>query len=189
KAVAPTLHSWIERGFVIASVVPSCTFMMQKEWPLLLPEDINVAAVSANTFCISDYMVELDKSVGLAPGLQPLTEGLTVQLSCHARAQNKGQKAVEMLKMIPQMAPHVIERCSGHGGTFGVMNFDTALKVGKPAAKQALQNDTRLVLSECPLAAKHLLQGMEILDTDKQGQLQDAHPIEIMAQSYGLEYL
>jgi glycerol-3-phosphate dehydrogenase subunit C len=188
QTIAPTLHSWIERGYTIVSVVPSCTFMMQKEWPLLLPDHPLLASISTNTYDISDYMVGLAKSVGLAPGLQPLTEGLTVQLSCHARAQNKGQKAVEMLKAIPQMAPHVIERCSGHGGTFGVMNFETALKVGRPTAKQALQQDNRLVLSECPLAAKHLVQGMETLAPDRRGQFQDAHPIEIMAQSYGLVY-
>ena len=54
-------------------------------------------------------------------GLQSLPEGVTVHLPCHARAQNMGPKAAEMLKLIPDTPVDVIERCSGHGGTFGVL--------------------------------------------------------------------
>ena len=36
------------------------------------------------------------------------------------------------------------------------------MKVGKPAAQAALKNDTRFVASECPLAAEHLMQVMEM---------------------------
>ena len=50
-----------------------------------------------------------------------------------------GQKAAEMLRLLPDAGSAVIERCSGHGGSWGVMkeNFETALKVGKPVARQA----------------------------------------------------
>ena len=61
-----------------------------------------------------------------------LPEGVTVHLACHARAQNMGPKAAEMLKMIPDTPVDVIERCSGHGGTFGVVKptHDVGVKVG-----------------------------------------------------------
>ena len=69
-----------------------------------------------------------------------------------------------MLSLIPDTPVDVIERCSGHGGTLGVRteNIDVAVKVGKPAAQAALKNNTGHIASECPLAAEHLMQVMEM---------------------------
>ena len=75
-----------------------------------------------------------------------------------------GAKAAEMLRLMPKTRVAVIERCSGHGGIWGARteNFETAVKVGKPAAQAAIKNDTSFVASECPLAADHLMQVMEM---------------------------
>ena len=53
-----------------------------------------------------------------------------------------GQKAAEMLRLIPEADVKVIERCSGHGGSWGFKKeyFEVALKVGRPVARQAAQN-------------------------------------------------
>jgi glycerol-3-phosphate dehydrogenase subunit C len=82
----------------------------------------------------------------------------------------------------------LIERCSGHGGTFGVMNgtHEIALKVGRPAARLVAQKDNATLCSDCPLACGHL--GQMISAELKEGApapLQ-AHPIEILARAYGL---
>jgi glycerol-3-phosphate dehydrogenase subunit C len=94
----------------------------------------------------------------------PLDGGVTVHLACHARAQNMGQKAAGMVRLLPQTKVTVIERCSGHGGSWGVLKktFETAVKVGSPVARQALKTATRFVSSECPLAGMCIVQGMEI---------------------------
>ena len=42
-------------------------------------------------------------------------------------------------------------------------NFETALKVGKPVARQALKNAKPFLASECPLAGMHIVQEMEML--------------------------
>ena len=91
---------------------------------------------------LQSCIVDIAREEGLAPGLSPLDGGVTVQLACHARAQNMGQKAAEMLRLLPEADVAVIERCSGHGGSWGVIegNFETAVKVGKPVARQALKN-------------------------------------------------
>ena len=97
------------------------------------------------------------------------------------------KKAAEMLRLVPQPDLAVIERCSGHGGSWGVMkeNFATALKVGKPVARQAARNGKAFLASECPLAATHIAQGME-----EEGGAPPAappfHPIELFALAYGL---
>ena len=109
-----------------------------------------------------------------------------------------GAKAAEMLWLLPQAKNiTLIERCSGHGGAWGIKkdNFETALKVGKPAARKAGEvleaaaaaGTTGFAASECPLAATHIVQGIERLGGAK--DLKDVrpyHPIEIFAMSYGL---
>ncbi len=184
--VAAELRSWIDRGYEVIALVPSCALMLKSEWPLIVPDDENVRLLSDATRDIAEYLVALSKDPGLTTGIQPLNEGITIHIACHARAQNIGQKAAELLRLIPDIDLQVMERCSGHGGAWGVMveNFDVALKVGKPVAQQALKTRNRLVLSECPLAATHIRQGMEKLD--EKVRVEEAHPIEIFARAYGL---
>jgi glycerol-3-phosphate dehydrogenase subunit C len=188
QKVAGALEPYIDRGYDIIALVPSCALMFKFEWPLILPKDVGVAKLSQATFDISEYIVDIAQKEGLAPGLQPLAGGVTVQLACHARAQNMGAKAVEMLRLIPQADVAVIERCSGHGGSWGVLkeNFDTAIKVGRPVARQALQNGKAHLASECPLAAMHILQGMQILEPQAKLPEEALHPIELFARAYGV---
>jgi glycerol-3-phosphate dehydrogenase subunit C len=102
------------------------------------------------------------------------------------RAQNMGAKSAEMLRLIPGARIDLIERCSGHGGTFGVMK-DTrphALKVGKPAARQVVQKANETLCSDCPLACKHLGQMVSAEVSDGAAAPRQAHPIEILARAY-----
>ena len=120
--------------------------------------------------------------------MKPLGD-ITIHIACHARAQNMGQKAAEMLRLIPDTKIQVIERCSGHGGSWGIMKeyFDVALKVGKPVARQAVKNASRYLVSECPLAADHILQGMDRVSGDMEKQpSRTFNPIELVAEAYGL---
>ena len=99
-----------------------------------------------------------------------------------------GPKAVEMLKLIPDADLDVIERCSGHGGSWGIKRefFEVALKVGKTAARRALKAEKAFVASECPLAGAHIIQGMEKLGDAPLKTTHAHHPIELLALAYGL---
>ena len=120
--------------------------MLKLEWPLLVPKNdaayADVERLAQATFDLTEYIVDISARHGLAPGLQPLPGPVALHLACHARAQNMGAKAAEMLKLLPQSDDvTVVERCSGHGGSWGVMqeNFEVALKVGKPVARKAAE--------------------------------------------------
>ena len=186
RKVSTELVKWIDQGFDIVIPIASCALMVKQEWPLILPDDANVQRLAKAAFEIDEYVVDIAKKEGLVAGLQPLEGGVTVHIACHARAQNMGPKAAEMLKLIPGTEVAVIERCSGHGGSWGVLkeNHDTALKVGKPVARQAVKNAKAYLASECPLAAKHIREGMEELGATPPGQTH--HPIQILAAAYGL---
>ena len=187
EAVAGTLAPWIDKGYDIIALIPSCALMLKFEWPLILPDHPAVKALSAAARDMCEYIVDIAKKEGLAEGLQPIPGGVTLQLACHARAQNMGPKAAEMLRLIPGCDVGEIERCSGHGGAWGVMreNFEAALKVGKPAARQAMTAARAYLASECPLAAAHMVQGIEKLDAAA-APARSYHPIELFAMAYGL---
>ena len=188
RHVAAELRPWIEKGYDVIGLVPSCVLMMKFEWPLILPGDENVAALAKAARDVSEYVVGIAKKEGLADGLKSLEAGVSVHLACHARAQNMGAKAAEMMRLLPGADVAVIERCSGHGGSWGVMknNFETALKVGKPVARQAVRNAKRFLASECPLAGMHIAQGIEKLEGDKPKIETVAHPIILFARAYGI---
>jgi glycerol-3-phosphate dehydrogenase subunit C len=190
KKVAAELLPLVDQGYDVVALVPSCALMLKFEWPLILPDDPDIKRLAEATQDLSEYVVGLAKRYGLAPGMKPLEGGVSLHLACHARAQNMGAKGAEMLRLIPSADVAVIERCSGHGGSWGVMkeNFDTAIKVGKPVARQAAKSGKAHVASECPLAADHIVQGIEMLGGDVKGGAPSRswHPIELMAKAYGL---
>ena len=190
RNVSAAFAPWIDKGYDVIALTSSCALMLKFEWPLILPGDEPVKRLSQATWDITEYVVDIARTEGLAPGLGQLEGGVSVHLACHARAQNMGAKAADLLRLIPEAAVSVIERCSGHGGVWGARRetFDVAVKVGRPAARQALRDGHAHVASECPLAADHLLQTMQITagDGDPPKPARAHHPIELFAKAYGL---
>ena len=187
RTVAAEMKPWIEKGYDIIALVPSCGLMLKSEWPLILPEDPDVKLLSRATFDISEYVVDIAKKEGMAPGMETVPGTLSLHMACHARAQNMGQKGAEMLRLIPGSTVKVIERCSGHGGSWGFKEewFPVAMKVGKPVASQAQQNGAGFVMSECPLAGVHIVQGIDALGKEGPKPELVTHPIQLVARAYG----
>ena len=133
--------------------------MLKFEWPLIVPDCDDVTWLSSAIFDIAEYLVSIAENEGLADGMAPLGAAVAVHIACHARAQNMGQKAAEMPRLLPETEVRVIERCSGHGGSWEIMkeNFDVALKIGRPDPRDAAKDSPGFVVSECPLARAHAL--------------------------------
>ena len=185
KKVSKDLLRWVDKGYKVITLTASCGLMLKFEWPLLLPDNENIKRLSTNVMDIDEYIVDISKNEGLAEGLQEIDGGVTVHHACHARAQNMGIKARDMLKLIPEVKIDVVERCAGHGGTFGIMKetHDLANKVGRPTARQIKNKNNKYMASDCPLACKHLKQ----LEKDTKISNDEAlHPIELIAKSYKL---
>ena len=188
QRVAAAFAPYVAEGYDVVALTASCGLMMKFEWPLMLPDDHAVGRLAAATKDVCEYVVDIAKTEGLAEGLVPVAGGVTLHHACHSRAQNMGAKSAEMLRLIPDTKVDVVERCSGHGGTFGVMKetHHTARKVGRPAAKQVTQKGNETLCSDCPLACKHL--GQLIGDDTAPNappRPAEAHPIEIFARAYG----
>lgn len=186
ERIAAHFAPLIEQGYDIVPLTTSCSLMLKFEWPLIQPGHEKIRTLSEHSYDLSQYMVALAKECGLAP-IDELPANIAVHFACHSRAQNMGPKAMEMLRLIPGARPALTDRCSGHGGKWGIYaeNFDTAVKIGRPAVRNMEKAAPDFMVSECPLAGQHLRQVMQLSGS---GHVPEriGHPIEVMARAYGL---
>jgi len=98
--------------------------------------------------------------------------------------QNMGQKTREMLESVPGTQVSTVERCAGHDGTWGVKAeyFDNSMKIGRPVFRQMAAPQPDYVSSDCPIAARHILQGMAA----EGGSAEKAHPLALLRKAYGI---
>jgi glycerol-3-phosphate dehydrogenase subunit C len=185
--IAKQLRPMVEKGQKIVSLVPSCTLMMKQEWPLLLPDNEDVLGLKDAVVDLSRDLVERMKAQPHKLKPAPLDGPVAFHVACHARAQNQGRPGEDLLRLIPNIDLTIIERCSGHGGSWGIFkeNFSEALKVGRPVFRKALETQANYVVSECPLAATHIAQGMAKEAQKNLASLFFGHPIELFARTLG----
>lgn len=186
ERIAAYFAPMIEEGYDIVPLTTSCSLMLKFEWPLLHPGHEEIGLLSEHSYDLSQYMVALARECGLAP-IAELAASIGVHFACHARAQNMGPKALEMLRLIPGAKPMLTDRCSGHGGKWGIFkeNFDRAVKIGRPAVRNLEKGAPDYLVSECPLAGQHLRQVMDLSGSASVPE-RIGHPIELMAKAYGL---
>ena len=184
----PVLAKYARSGFAILAPVPSCSLMFKQELPLMYPDDPDAQAVRDAMFDPFEYFVARRKDGLLKTDFKQPLGRVSYHIPCHSRVQNMGQKTREMLESIPGTEVTVVERCSGHDGTWGVKSeyFENSMKIGRPVFRQmaapAADGASYYVSSDCPIAARHIRQGMgeEAKETAK------VHPLSLLRKAYGL---
>jgi len=183
KKNLPVLAPLAKAGYAILTPVPSCTLMFKQELPLMYP-DPDTAAVRDAMFDPFEYFVLRKKDGLLKTDFKQTLGKVAYHIPCHARVQNMGQKTREMLEAIPGSEVTTVERCSGHDGTWGVKTeyFDNSMKIGRPVFRQMAAPAAAYVSSDCPIAARHILQGMG----QEAGGAEKAHPLALLRKAYGI---
>ncbi len=174
------LLSWVEKGWDVVAPIPSCVLMFKQELPLLFPYDNQVAAVAKAFYDPFEYLMLRHKSGKLATNFQNSLGKVSYQVPCHLRVQNIGLKTRDLLELVPGTQVDVIERCSGHDGTYAVKEEygDIARKIARPAARQVNQGEAEHFSSDCPMAAEHI--------ASVAGNVAAIHPIQLLRQAYGI---
>jgi Fe-S oxidoreductase len=177
----PGLAKLAREGYAILTPIPSCTLMYKQELPLMFPNDPDVKAVQEAMFDPFEYFSLRNSDKLLKTDFVKPLGKVSYHVPCHLRVQNIGLKTKELLEMIPETRVTTIERCSGHDGTWGVKSeyFDLSMKIAKPVVKRMKEDDPDYVSSDCPIASRHLVQGMAE-DRDRE------HPISLLRIAYGL---
>ena len=183
----PQLHRLALEGYAILTPVPSCTLMFKQELPLLFPEEEAVATVRDAMFDPFEYFMARRRD-GLLKTEFPRALGkVAYHVPCHSRVQKIGLKTKEALESVPGTEVTVVERCSGHAGTWGVKEefHDIALKIGRPVFRQVADAAPDFFTSDCQLAAHHIEEGLSLIE-DKKTTPQLKHPLTLLRIAYGL---
>jgi len=178
QANVATLKPWVDRGYDIIAPVPSCSLMLKREYPHLLSTE-DAKLVASHTFDVCEYLMKLKKQGKLDTNFPNRPGKIAYQIPCHLRDQNIGFKSKELMELTGASV-EVIERCSGHDGTWGVKVefFDLSMKIAAKAVREVEAVQADLVVSDCPLSGVQL--------TQAGGGKPTLHPIEVIKQAYGL---
>jgi Fe-S oxidoreductase len=181
----PVLARYARDGYAIVGAIPSCVMMHKHELPLMFPGDEDVRAVSEAFWDPFEYFVARHRDGLLKTDFTTPLGKVSYHVPCHARVQNIGRKTSETLALIPDTQVTVVERCSGHAGTFGIKKafHHTALQIGTPVFKAMAQPQPDYISSDCQLAGHHIEQGIE---HNHLPHVPLAHPLTLLRKAYGL---
>ncbi|MEI5999663.1 Fe-S oxidoreductase [Paraburkholderia bengalensis] len=181
----PVLARYARDGYAIIGAIPSCVLMYKHELPLMFPDDADVRAVSEAFWDPFEYFVSRHRDGLLKTDFNTPLGKVSYHVPCHARVQNIGRKTSETLALVPDTQVTVVERCSGHAGTFGVKKefHATAMKIGTPVFKAMAQPQPDYISSDCQLAGHHIAQGF---DENGSPKTPLAHPLTLLRKAYGL---
>lgn len=181
----PKLAKLAREGYAIVTPIPSCTLMFKQELPLMFPDEQDVQLVKDAMWDPFEYLIARNKDGLLKTDFKNELGNVSYHVACHLRVQNVGKKTAETLKLVPGTEVNVVERCSGHSGTWGVKKefHDLSMKIGKPVFKAMANKEPDFISSDCQLAGHHIAQGMEENGLQK---AEMAHPLSLMARAYGL---
>jgi Fe-S oxidoreductase len=181
----PQLAKLAKEGYAILTPVPSCTLMYKQELPLMFPDCADTQLVKAAMWDPFEYFVARNRDGLLKTEFNHALGNVSYHIPCHSRVQNVGRKTADMLQMIPDTKVNVVERCSGHAGTYGVKKeyHQMSLKIGKPVFKAMASEAPDYISSDCQLAGHHIEQGMEVNGL-KPAEM--AHPLSLLRKAYGI---
>ena len=177
----PALKQAIDEGYDIVAPIPSCVLMFKQELPLMFPEDADVQAVKARIFDPFEYLMLRHKAGMLRTDFAAELGKVSYHVPCHLRVQNIGLKTRDVLNLVPNTAIDVIERCSGHNGTYAVKKEfrPASVKIGKPVMNRVEKAAPDHYTSDCPMAGHQIETGL------KQPK-EPSHPLKLLRQAYGI---
>ena len=177
----PELARLIDAGYDLVAAIPSCVLMFKQELPLLFPDDALVRKVQQRMFDPFEYLMLRHKAGLLRTDFTRELGEVSYHVPCHLRVQKIGLKTREVLSLIPGTTLDVIERCSGHDGTYAVKKefHDTSMKIGKPVMERVAKAQAAWYASDCPMAGHQIENG---ISTGKA----PTHPLSLLRIAYGI---
>lgn len=177
----PALKQAIDEGYDIVAPIPSCVLMFKQELPLMFPGDAAVQQVKSRIFDPFEYLMLRHKAGMLRTDFAAELGKVSYHVPCHLRVQNIGLKTRDVLNLVPNTAIDVIERCSGHNGTYAVKKeFRAAsVKIGKPVMNRVEKASPDHYTSDCPMAGHQIETGLK-------DPKEPSHPLKLLRQAYGI---
>jgi Fe-S oxidoreductase len=181
EANLPQLLKAIDDGYDIVAPIPSCVLMFKQELPLMFPDDQDVKTVRSRSFDPFEYLMLRHRAGLLKTDFRQSLGKVSYHVPCHLRVQNIGLKTRDVLQLVPDTTVDVIERCSGHNGTYAVKKeFRAAsVKIGRPVMTRVEHAQPAYYTSDCPMAGHQIESGLK----DAKPPM---HPLKLLRIAYGL---
>ena len=176
----PALVKLVDEGWDIVTPIPSCTLMFKQELPLMFPDDADVIKVRDAMFDPFEYLMQRHRDGLLKTDFSSSLGKVTYQVPCHLRVQNIGLKTRDALQLVPDTTVEVIERCSGHDGTYAVKKefHDVSKKIARPVVNRLKKAEADHFTSDCPMAAEQIVQDIDDHAAN--------NPMSLLRKAYGI---
>jgi Fe-S oxidoreductase len=173
------LEPAVAAGATVVVPQPTCSYMLKKEYPLLVPGPA-AELVAGATRDLFEYLAERQRQGTLDtrfPGPGP--GRVSYQMPCHLRAQNLGFKTRDVLQLIPGAQVSVVERCTAMDGTWAMKkeHYPISLRYASRAVEQMDVTQPQTYATDCTQSA---------LQIEAVRGRRPAHPIALLREAYGL---
>jgi Fe-S oxidoreductase len=177
----PVLAKLVDEGWDLTAMIPSCVLMFKQELPLMFPDDPDVLKVKNAFYDPFEYLMLRHKEGKLKTDFKQGLGKVVLHSACHQRVQNIGPKTKEALSLLPDTAVEVIERCSGHDGTYAVKKefHQYAMKIVKPVVGRVNQAKPDHYGSDCAMAGHHIAHA-------RADGTSPEHPMTLIRKAYGI---
>ena len=177
----PILAALVDEGWDLIAPIPSCVLMFKQELPLMFPEDEQVQKVKQAFYDPFEYMMQLHKHDFLNTDFKQQLGKVAYHAPCHQRVQKIGLKTKEVLELVPGTSIELIERCSGHDGTYAVKSemHEISNKICRPIVNKITKAEVDHYVSDCPMAGAQIQNGM------KDDSVAES-PFTLLCYAYGL---
>lgn len=178
----PELINLIDADWDIIAPIPSCVLMFKQEIPLMFPDNEDVQRVKARIFDPFEYLSLRHKAGKFNTEFKSSLGKIAYHAPCHQRVQNIGLKTRDILTLVPDTSIELIERCSGHDGTYAVKSefHDISTKICRPVVNKIKQAEVDHYISDCPMAGDQIEIGMN--DSSHAN-----NPFTLLKQAYGIQ--
>ncbi len=153
----------------------------------MFPDDADVQAATARIFDPFEYLMHRHKAGLLRTDFTQKLGKVSYHVPCHLRVQNIGFKTRDVLRLVPDTTVDVIERCSGHNGTYAVKKeFRAAsVKIGRPVMSRVQGANPDHYSSDCPMAGHQIQSGLAPHEGEASPR-DPEHPMTLIRKAYGL---
>lgn len=170
----------VRQGYTIVATEPSAVLALTREYPALLPDDVDAASVAEHTVEACYYLWQLHQQQQLRLKFNRVEATFGYHAPCHLLALRVGTPAENLLRLIPGLHVERLEHgCSGMAGTFGLQrkNYRKSLRMGLPLISALRRSPLTAGTTECSTCRIQMQHG-----TDRP----TVHPVKVLALAYGL---
>ncbi len=175
------LAPYVRENYVIVGTSTSCTLALKHDYRAILGlRGPDVDMVAENTWDIFEFLQLLHTEGNLDTRFRTVHQSLFYHPPCQQRSHFIGQPATRILRLIPGLTVHQSTAdCCGIAGTYGLKTekYEIARAVGAALFAQVAEANANRVVCDSETCRWWL---------DAHTGSHARHPIEIVAQAYGI---